>query len=103
MTWNASSTSDLARTARSLLDTEAFGLYHATAAGECSWYGFAARIFELAGLHPDLSPITGEEFGAPARRPAYSVLDNAGLRSIGLDDLRPWEDALADFVSELND
>jgi dTDP-4-dehydrorhamnose reductase len=39
-------------------------------------------------------------FGAPARRPAYSVLDNANLRSLGLDDLRYWRDALVDYLAE---
>src|SRR5205085_334959 len=95
-------TKDLASLTRRLLDTAAYGLYHATAAGQCSWYEFAARIFELAGLHPELSPISTEEFGAAARRPAYSVLDNAALRSIGLDDLRPWDEALAEFVRALD-
>ena len=91
-------TTELARTARRLLDTEAYGLYHATATGRCSWFEFAERIFRIAGLRPDLSPVTTEEFGAPAARPAYSVLDNTRLRAIDLDDLRPWDEALAEFM-----
>jgi dTDP-4-dehydrorhamnose reductase len=51
----------------------------------------------MAGLTPRLQPTTSAAFGARAKRPAYSVLDNANLRSIGLDDLRHWRDALQEY------
>jgi dTDP-4-dehydrorhamnose reductase len=63
-------------------------------------YACAAAIFELSGLTPRLEPITSAAFGARAKRPAYSVLDNANLRSLGLDDLRHWRDALVDYLGE---
>lgn len=91
---------ELARKVRQLVETGAYGLYHITNNGECSWYQFASAIFEMAGLHPCLQETTGVAFGAPARRPAYSVLNNANLRSLGLDDLRQWRDALADYLTE---
>ncbi|MBZ0158631.1 dTDP-4-dehydrorhamnose reductase [Candidatus Methylomirabilis sp.] len=94
------SAKELARKVGQLVETGAYGLYHITNHGECSWYQFASAIFEMAGLHPRLQETTAIAFGAPARRPAYSVLDNANLRSLGLDDLRYWRDALADYLAE---
>lgn len=91
---------DLADKVRQLVAIGTYGLYHITNSGECSWYQFASAIFEIAGLHPRLLETTGAAFGAPARRPPYSVLDNANLRSLGLDDLRHWRDALADYIKE---
>ena len=94
------SAKDLAKKVRQLAETGQYGLYHITNSGECSWYQFAAAIFDLAGMRPRLKEITSAAYGARARRPAYSVLDNASLRSLGLDDLRGWQDALADYLDE---
>jgi len=92
------SAKELARKVRRLVETGAYGLYHITNNGACSWYEFAAAIFELSGLTPRLEPTTSAAFGARANRPAYSVLDNAKLRSLGMDDLRDWRDALAEYL-----
>jgi len=94
------SAKDLAKKVRQLAETGQYGLYHITNSGECSWYQFAAAIFELAGMRPHLVETTSAAFGARAIRPASSVLDNANLRSLGLDDLRHWRDALADYLSD---
>ncbi len=91
-------TADLARAIRRLVETDHYGLYHITSAGQCSWYDFTAKILELAGLRTELIPQTTAESGAAARRPAYSVLENAALKAIGLDDMRPWPEALAEYL-----
>jgi dTDP-4-dehydrorhamnose reductase len=91
-------TVDLAGAIGRLIETEHYGLYHITSAGECSWYEFTAKILELSGLYTDLTPQTTDASGATARRPAYSVLENVALRAIGLDEMRPWEEALADYL-----
>jgi dTDP-4-dehydrorhamnose reductase len=75
------------------------GIYHLTNAGACSWLAFARRIFDLAGLAPDLGPTTSAEFGAPARRPANSVLLNTRAAALGLPPLRPWDDALRAYLA----
>jgi dTDP-4-dehydrorhamnose reductase len=54
----------------------------------------------MAGLTASLRATTSVAFGARAKRPAFSVLDNANLRRIGLQDLRDWRDALADYLDE---
>lgn len=89
---------ELARKVAQLIHTRHYGLYHITCQGECSWFEFAAKIFELSGLKPDLRRTTSAELHAPARRPSYSVLENAKLKSLGMDDVKPWQEALADYL-----
>jgi dTDP-4-dehydrorhamnose reductase len=91
---------DLAEALCELIQTDAYGVYHMTNAGECSWYDFAAKIFALSGTPVDLQPTTTAEYGARAARPAYSVLDNRRMRDIGLSPMRPWDAALADYLRE---
>jgi len=95
-------TVDLARKIVQLIQTQHYGLYHVTSAGACSWYEFASQIFELAGVEARLSPTTTAAFGAAATRPAYSVLAHQALAHIGLDDMRPWQEALAAYLAERN-
>lgn len=92
-------TADLARKVCQLIATEAYGLYHITNKGSCSWLEFACAIFELAGVKANLAPISSEAFGAPARRPAYSVLQNQRLKALGLDDLPAWRDGLQRYLA----
>ncbi len=74
------------------------GIYHLTNAGACSWFEFARRIFTLCGLAPDIVPTTSDAFGAPARRPANSVLANTRTAKLGLAPLPPWPDALRAYL-----
>lgn len=82
-----------------LLASKARGTVHVTNQGECTWYEFANRLFEWAGLAADLMPITSREFGAKAIRPAYSVLANDALTRTGLDPMPHWRQGLADYLS----
>lgn len=93
-------TVDLARKLAQLVQTDAYGLYHITNAGACTWYEFAAAVFAHLQLRPDFGPTTSAAFGAPAQRPLYSVLAHTGLQRLGLDDLRPWQEALAAYLAE---
>src|SRR5262249_1651563 len=92
------STSDLAGTVAGLLAGGGSGLYHLTNAGQCSWHEFARTIFATAGVRADLAAVTSAEYGARARRPAYSVLDGRNARRLGLPGLRPWQEALAAYL-----
>jgi dTDP-4-dehydrorhamnose reductase len=89
-------TLDLARKVWAVLPKATHSLYHLTS----GWYDFARRAFELAGVTADITPVTAAEFGARARRPAYSVLGHAHLAALGEDDLRPWDAALAAYIAE---
>jgi dTDP-4-dehydrorhamnose reductase len=76
-----------------------YDLYHCTASGETSWYDYARAIFDIAGVSADLSPTTAAAYGAPARRPAYSILDNAKLEAAGAPRPRHWREALAEYLA----
>jgi dTDP-4-dehydrorhamnose reductase len=91
-------TDDLARTIRTLLG-RGYGIYHVTNSGVCTWYDFARAVARMKGSAKEIVPITSEEFGRPARRPAYSVLNNTMLRLEGVAAPRDWEEALASYIS----
>ena len=93
-------TLDLARKVWAVLPKASHPVYHLTNAGQTSWYDFARRSLELAGVAANLTPVTAAEYGARARRPAYSVLAHANLAALGEDDLRPWDQALVAYVAE---
>lgn len=92
-------TAHLARKMVRLLASGAGGTVHVTNQGECTWYEFANRLFDLAGITVDLTPITSREFGAKATRPAYSVLANEALTRAGLDPMPHWSQGLADYLT----
>jgi dTDP-4-dehydrorhamnose reductase len=93
-------TADLARQIAALIETEQYGLYHATGQGSCTWHEFAAEIFRQSRLTPGLDKAKTGDFGEKATRPAYSVLENKALQNIGLDQMRPWQEALAAYLEE---
>lgn len=92
------STVDLAKAIIELMNTEYYGIYHGTCEGQCSWYDFAKKIFELKNIDIKVNPVTSEEFKRPAPRPAYSVLDNFMFRLVGLNSFRDWEESLAEYL-----
>ncbi len=94
------STHDLAVAMQAIAAGAPHGIYHVTNTGELSWYEFAALIFQLGDVRADLSPTSSEAFGAPARRPAYSVLANTRLAAAGLPPLPSIEDALRRYLRE---
>jgi dTDP-4-dehydrorhamnose reductase len=91
-------TVDLAQQIARILPTEHFGLFHMTNEGSCTWYEFAGAIFELSGIKANLMPTTSEIYKTPAVRPPYSVLENARLKELGLNQMRHWRDALAGYL-----
>lgn len=91
-------TADLAERLLPLIESQRYGLYHMTSTGECSWYEFAAEVFRLARVSADLQATDSKTFGAKARRPGYSVLDNCAMRAAGIAEFRPWKEALADYM-----
>jgi dTDP-4-dehydrorhamnose reductase len=75
------------------------GVWHVAAEGDCTWAGFAEAIFEEAGLECRVRRITTEEFGAPAPRPAYSVLRSEK----GAPPLPHWREGLRECLRRLGD
>ncbi len=95
---NPTNAADLAHHILKLITTEEYGVYHGTGNGECSWYEFTKKIVELAGINAEVFPCTTDEYPTPAKRPAYSSLDNMMFRVGAGDEFRPWEEALSCFM-----
>jgi dTDP-4-dehydrorhamnose reductase len=98
-------TPELARQMVVLSRCEAYGLYHATAEGGCSWFEFAREIFALTNTQVSLKVAGPNEFPAKVPRPKYSVLENRGLKLLGLNTFRAWQDGLRDYlgISQLHE
>ncbi len=77
------------------------GIFHATGRGETTWHGFARAIFEAAGLHPDVVPITTADWPTPAKRPADSRLDCTKLALVFGLRLPEWRESLPGIVHTL--
>lgn len=90
-------TGDVARQIVELLDAEAPpGIYHATNAGQASWFDFTREIFRVVGLDPNrVLPTTSTQFVRPAPRPDYSVLGHDAWTRIGVSPMRNWRAALS--------
>ncbi len=73
---------------------EAFGIYNFSNEGQCSWYDFAQKIFEINNCTIDLKPIPTSSFPTPAKRPKYSVLDKSKLKSTFEIQIKSWEESL---------
>lgn len=91
-------TRDLAAATADLIETDKFGLYHATNSGATTWHDLAGDIFRQAGIDVKLRPITTAEFGARAARPAYSVLNCQKLEAVIGRSMPSWQDALSQYL-----
>jgi dTDP-4-dehydrorhamnose reductase len=81
-----------------LTASDHYGLYHATAEGQCSWHAFAKEIFQLTDTKVKLNIAGPNEFPAKVPRPKYSVLENKALKSAGLNRFKPWNEGLKDYL-----
>lgn len=97
-------TRHLAQKLAELAMTREYGTYHVTARGNCTWYEFARKIVDLSGLQGiRVVPIPTSECGRPAPRPAYSVLANRRLGSLGIGLPPHWEEGLKSYFAEISD
>ena len=91
-------TADLAAKVKELVERGATGLVHVTNAGECSWFEFAQAVFALTRTQVELIPIDSGPTQRHARRPPYSALASQRLADLGFSPLRPWREALEDYL-----
>lgn len=85
---------DLAVLLCGMVQTEKYGIYHASNEGYTTWHAFASAIFTRAKLPCRAEPISSGEYPTKARRPMNSRLSKKSLDLAGFDRLPPWEDAL---------
>lgn len=90
---------ELAKAILYILENGEYGIYHATCEGVTNWYEFACRIFKEAGVEVSVVPVSSEEYKAEAKRPKYSVLENAHLKKINYT-MKNWEDALVEYLEK---
>lgn len=91
-------TFDLAPTLVTLLDVNAYGLFHVTNGAQCSWFEFAKEIFQVAGRRDvTVRPVLSEQFRSAAKRPTYSVLANRRIEQLGLKPLPDWKASLREY------
>tara|TARA_R110002095_G_scaffold196350_4_gene175214 strand:+ start:408 stop:1265 length:858 start_codon:yes stop_codon:yes gene_type:complete len=94
------STRDLATAISHLIQTDRFGLYHATNQGQTTWFEFARTIFDLAGIDVKLNAISTEQYQAAADRPRFSVLDCSQLQAASGFSFPEWQTALKAYLEQ---
>jgi dTDP-4-dehydrorhamnose reductase len=92
-------TKDLAAAVDHLLEKNAQGIFHVTNRGSCSWYQFAVKILQEAGIDDvEVSPIKSDQFPSPAKRPAYSVMSMQKFIETTGKAMQPWQLGLQDYL-----
>ena len=94
-------TADLAPLLCGMVQTERYGVYHATNEGTCAWSEFAEAIFELAGRQVAVHPIPTSAYPTKAARPLNSRMSKECLHSNGFQELPEWKNALARYLKEI--
>ncbi|MCR5099074.1 MAG: dTDP-4-dehydrorhamnose reductase [Lachnospiraceae bacterium] len=100
------SASELAAMIHFLLDAGASGLFHATCEGDTNWADFTEEIYRLAGKNVRVRHVTSEQYAEAnpdaARRPKYSILENAHLKQLTDEfSMAGWQDAIAVYMREM--
>lgn len=92
-------TSDLARAVVEALDADADGVLHLTNSGECSWHEFTLAIMAVAGIDITVEAVHTDTGPGQVQRPRNGVLRSVRADALGLSRLRPWNDALSDYMT----
>jgi dTDP-4-dehydrorhamnose reductase len=94
-------TFDLAKLLIEMIQTEKYGIYHASNEGFTTWADFAKEIFSQAGLAVDVEGIPTDEYPTRAVRPKNSRMSKQNLVDNGFSPLPTWPDALQRYLDEL--
>lgn len=101
---NPTYTFDLAKLVVDMIQTDKYGIYHATNSGDfISWYDFACEIFKQAGMNDvKVTPVDSNAFPAKAERPKNSRMNQTELDKNGFNRLPAWQDALSRYLKEID-
>ncbi|MGL5717107.1 MAG: dTDP-4-dehydrorhamnose reductase [Paraclostridium sp.] len=94
-------TKDLAVLLVDMIETNKYGIYHATNEGFCSWYDFAKQIFNIANVNIKVDPIKSYEYPSKANRPLNSRMSKQKLVANGFKSLRNWKDSVKDYLDNI--
>lgn len=95
-------TADVAPLLVDMIQSDKYGIYHATNEGFCSWAEFAEEIFKQAGREITVEKIPTSDYPTPAKRPFNSRLSKKTLDEAGFKRLPSWQDAVTRFLKEIN-
>ena len=96
-------TADLAKAISVLIQFGARGIFHVANGGLCTWCTFGQTILKLSGVNRvEVIPISSRDLGRPATRPSYSVLGCQKLKEKTGLTMRPWSEALNDYLRTIN-
>lgn len=93
-------TADLALLLVEMIQTEKYGIYHATNEGVCNWAEFAEEIFKIAGMDVKVNHITTAKYPYQAKRPANSKMNKKDLLKNHFSKLPVWQKSLEKFVDK---
>jgi len=97
-------TVDLAKVLSALIQREAKGIFHAVNSNTCTWFKFGQSILEFSGITGvSVRPISSRELNRQAIRPPYSGLSCQKLKQVTGMTLRPWSEALKEYVNSLRE
>ena len=82
-----------------LMERDERGITHVADAGQTTWFELALETARMCGLGTEIHPVTSEEWGAPARRPRYGVLDLTDAERRLQRSLPHWKDTLSRYLS----
>jgi dTDP-4-dehydrorhamnose reductase len=91
-------TADLAAATLDAIEHRAQGVVHLTSGGACSWLEFTEAIMEIAGIDVPIEPVATAVAPGQPDRPLNGVLANKAATALGLAPLRPWREALQDYM-----
>lgn len=94
-------TSDLAKLLLDMIQTDNYGIYHASNEGFCNWAEFAQEVFKVSGKEVQVNPIPSEEYPTRALRPKNSRMSKQKLVDNGFQPLPHWKDAVKRFIDDL--
>jgi dTDP-4-dehydrorhamnose reductase len=94
-------TFDLSRLLLDMIQTNKYGIYHATNEGYCSWAEFATEIFRLSGKDVSVHAITTDDYPTRAIRPKNSRMSKQKLVENGFNPLPTWQESLAEYLNAL--
>lgn len=96
-------TYDLSRLLVDMIETDKYGIYHATNEDTCTWYEFAKEIFDQANVSIKINPILTSDYPTRAKRPKNSVMSKSSLDKNGFKRLPSWKDALKRYLKEIEE
>ncbi|MCR5607795.1 MAG: dTDP-4-dehydrorhamnose reductase [Lachnospiraceae bacterium] len=94
-------TYDLAELIADMIQTDKYGIYHATNEGFCSWYEFTEEIMKCGNRNCKVSPIESKDYPTRAKRPFNSRMDKSKLEENGFKRMRSWQEAVQEYINIL--